>query len=1152
MSILNESLAGRIAGIGKPATTGHASATPPQNGQSYVRGASEPSLRYITIPQLLRATVAMYGPREAIVCPAQGIRQSYYELDRAVDELASGFLAMGLARGDRIGIWSPNCYEWVLTQFASARIGLVLVNINPAYRLAELEYALNKVGCVALVTASRFKSSDYLAMIRDLAPELDGAAPGRLRAARLPHLHSVIAIGDAAGSGMFAFDDVRNLGGPAQQLRLPSIDAQLSPDDAINIQFTSGTTGAPKGATLSHYNIVNNAAFVTDRIALSEADRLCIPVPLYHCFGMVMGVLGAVSKGATLVLPGEAFEPEATLAALETERCTAVYGVPTMFVAMLQSLDSTPRALGHLRTGIMAGAPCPVDVMQRVIARMNLREVTICYGMTETSPVSFQSFTDDPLDKRCETVGRVHPHLEVKIVDAEGRIVPVGRTGELCTRGYSVMKGYWDDPSQSAEAIRDGWMHTGDLAVLDDQGFCTIVGRVKDMIIRGGENIYPREIEEFLFRHPKVSEAQVFGIPDAKYGEEVCAFIIANPGVGLTEDEVRAFCQGQIAHYKVPRHIRVVAELPMTITGKPQKFIMRDRMVEMLANPDGQIARKPSAPPRTGGATSRQIRDFDLGQYDRDFGKATKSFDLDIPDDFNFAFDVLDARARKADKTAILAVARDGIATRRISYGDLSRSSGRFANALRRLGLKKGDAACVVIGRVPDWYTVLFGCMKAGVVSMPGTNLLTAKDIAYRITQSGARAVIVAPEHVAKVERIRGECPTLEYLIVAGDAPDGWHGLDALCAAESPAIDATAAGPFRSSDTMMIYFTSGTTALPKMVPRDYGYALAHTATALFWMDLREDDMHWTLTDTGWAKAAWGLLFPPILAGATILLFDPDGFDVARHLDMIARHKVSTFCAPPTVYRLFAQEDLSRHDLSSLRRCLGAGEPLNPEVIRYWQKHTGTVIADGYGQTETINIVGNFPGLPPRPGSMGKPVPGFDVDVIDDQGNRLAAGETGDIAVNVSSDWPPGLFHGYLRDGALDTGAFRNGWYLTGDTAWRDDDGYLWFVGRADDLISSAGYRISPFEVESALLEHPAVMESAVIGVPDETRGQVVKAFIVLVSGHQPGDALAADIQRFCKEITAPYKYPREIEFVEALPKTISGKIRRVELRAANR
>jgi len=582
MSILNESLAGRLSDFGRSDKAQAIESSEPENNLSYVRGSTHLPLRYITIPQLLREAVSLFGPREAIVCPQQDIRLSYYEFDRAVDELASGFLAMGLQKGDRIGIWSPNRYEWVLTQFATARIGLVLVNINPAYRLSELEYALNKVGCKALVTARTFKSSNYLEMIQALAPEIEACAPGRLRASRLPHLRAVIVLGEASEPGVFSFDRVRTLGGPAQQLRLPAIEAELGPDDAINIQFTSGTTGHPKGATLSHYNIVNNARFVTDRISLTESDRLCIPVPLYHCFGMVMGVLGAVSKGAAMVFPGEAFDPAATLSALEAERCTAVYGVPTMFVAMLEELERSPRNLTQLRTGIMAGAPCPVDVMHRVIARMHMGEVTICYGMTETSPVSFQSFSDDAVDKRCETVGRVHPHLEVKIVNDDGRIVPVGVRGELCTRGYSVMKGYWGDQEKTAEAIRDGWMHTGDLAVFDEQGFCTIVGRVKDMIIRGGENVYPREIEEFLFTHPKISEVQVFGVPDEKYGEEVCAWVVAKPDASLDGEELRAFCTGQIAHYKVPRHIRVVEALPMTITGKPQKFIMRDQMAEML------------------------------------------------------------------------------------------------------------------------------------------------------------------------------------------------------------------------------------------------------------------------------------------------------------------------------------------------------------------------------------------------------------------------------------------------------------------------------------------------------------------------------------------------------------------------------------------
>lgn len=582
MSILNESLASKISSLGQsPETAPDAAA--PLDGQSYLQGATTPALAYVTIPQLLRETVSRYGPRDAVIFPDQGIRMSYYELDRSVDELASGLLALGLKKGDRVGIWSPNRCEWILTQFATARIGLILVNINPAYQMAELEYALNKVGCKALICARAFKSSDYLGMLRAIAPELETCAPGKLISAKLPHLRNVIVMGDDAGPGVYSFEQVRHLGGPAQQLRLPEIDKTLNPDDPINIQFTSGTTGTPKGATLTHYNIINNGRFVTNRINLCESDRLAIPVPLYHCFGMVMGVLGAVSKGAAMVFPGEAFDAARTLDALAAERCTAVYGVPTMFVAMLEDLERHPRDLTSLRTGIMAGAPCPVEVMGRVNTQMNMGEVTICYGMTETSPVSFQSFVDDPIEKRCETVGRIHPHLEAKIVGPEGRIVPVGTQGELCTRGYSVMQGYWQDPEKTSDSITGGWMHTGDLAVFNDQGFCMIVGRVKDMIIRGGENIYPREIEEYLFRHPEVSDVQVFGIPSDRLGEEVCAWVIAKPGTDLSGEDIRDFCKGQIAHFKIPKYVRIVSELPMTITGKPQKFVMRDRMVDLLA-----------------------------------------------------------------------------------------------------------------------------------------------------------------------------------------------------------------------------------------------------------------------------------------------------------------------------------------------------------------------------------------------------------------------------------------------------------------------------------------------------------------------------------------------------------------------------------------
>lgn len=541
---------------------------------------------------------------------------------------------------------------------------------------------------------------------------------------------------------------------------------------------------------------------------------------------------------------------------------------------------------------------------------------------------------------------------------------------------------------------------------------------------------------------------------------------------------------------------------------------------------------------------------MDLGQFNRDYVSAVKDYRVDIPNDFNFAYDVIDKRGEGKDGVAVIAVSRDGETIKEITYSDYAEQSARLANAFLSLGITKGDFGCMVIGRIPEWYTVLFACMKVGAISMPGTNLLTAKDIAYRVQRSKARFVVVTPEHCEKVEAVRDECPTLEHFIVVGGTHPGWLSFDELVANASPMLDRKDAPSTVASDMMMAYFTSGTTSMPKMVPRDFGYALAHVATALFWMDLKEGDVHWTLTDTGWAKAAWGLLFPPLLAGAKVVLYDGEGaFDVDFHLKMIERLGVSTFCAPPTVYRLFAQHDLSGYNLDTMRRSLGAGEPLNPEVIRYWQEHTGNVIADGYGQTETINIVGNFPGMEPRFGSMGKPVPGFDIDIIDDDGNRQPDGEVGHIAIRTDDGgWPPGLFDGYYTGGEPDTGSFRHGWYFTGDTARRDADGYIWFEGRADDLISSGAYRISPFEVESALLEHPEVVESAVIGIPDEMRGQLVKAYIILKNPEKAGPDLMTDIQDFCKNLTAPYKYPRQVEFVESLPKTISGKIRRVELR----
>jgi fatty-acyl-CoA synthase len=554
----------------------------PQKGIAYVRGDTQSALEYITISALLARTVEKYGAQPAVIFREQSIRWTWKELSNKVDELAAALLSLGITQSDRVGIWSPNRFEWLVTQFATARIGAILVNINPAYRLSELEYALNKVQMKALITAETFKSSNYTAMLRELAPELEQCEVGKLNSAKLPHLKILIKTGGTAALGFYTYSQVVALKVPAQIARLPGISQALSPDDAINIQFTSGTTGHPKGATLSHQNIVNNAISVAQAMKLAPHDKLCIPVPLYHCFGMVLGVLACVASGSTMVFPSEAFDPRATLDAISQERCTAVHGVPTMFIAMLDHPEFASFDLRTLRTGIMAGAPCPIETMKRVVTAMHMKEVTIAYGMTETSPVSFQSEADDPLDKRVSTVGRILPHLEVKVVDEAGDTVKIYEKGELCTRGYSVMKGYWNDTEKTAEAIRDGWMHTGDLAVIDAQGYCNIVGRVKDMIIRGGENVYPREVEEFLFRHPAIQDVQAFGVPDKKYGEELAVWIVVKPNRLVTQESIIDFCKGQIAHFKIPRYVKFVSEMPMTVTGKPQKFIMRKQMVAEL------------------------------------------------------------------------------------------------------------------------------------------------------------------------------------------------------------------------------------------------------------------------------------------------------------------------------------------------------------------------------------------------------------------------------------------------------------------------------------------------------------------------------------------------------------------------------------------
>jgi fatty-acyl-CoA synthase len=535
---------------------------------SYAHGTSTTPLLGQTIGASFDTAVAAHGEREALVVCHQGVRWTYAELGERVDQLARALVAWGLRPGDRMGIWSPNCAEWVVVQYASAKAGVVLVNVNPAYRTSELEYAVNQSGLRMLVAARAFKTSDYVAMVEQVAPN----CPGLERVVFLdsPDWEDFIALG-------------------APDVALPD-DLQF--DDAINIQYTSGTTGFPKGATLTHHNILNNAFFVGEACGYTEVDRICIPVPFYHCFGMVMGNLGTTTHGACMVIPAASFDADATLRAVQDERCTSLYGVPTMFIAELEHPEFERFDLSSLRTGIMAGSPCPIEVMRKVIDRMHMTQVTICYGMTETSPVSTQTSADDDVEHRTGTVGRVHPHVEIKIVDpATGECVPVGTSGELCTRGYSVMQGYWDEPEKTAEAIDPaGWMHTGDLATMDADGYVKIVGRSKDMIIRGGENVYPREIEEFLYSHPDITDVQVVGLPDARYGEEIAAFVIVREGARIDTEAVHEFCRGRIAHYKVPRYVICVDEFPMTVTGKIQKFRLRDDAIAQFGLESAVVA----------------------------------------------------------------------------------------------------------------------------------------------------------------------------------------------------------------------------------------------------------------------------------------------------------------------------------------------------------------------------------------------------------------------------------------------------------------------------------------------------------------------------------------------------------------------------------
>ena len=551
---------------------------------SYVHGSSATPLLGVTIGAALDGAARSFGERDALISCHQDLKYSYDDLLAHVNRAARALLALGVERGDRVGIWSPNNAEWMVTQYAAAKVGAILVNINPAYRLRELEYALTQSGVSVLVSARGFRKTDYVQLLLDLAPELNAAGPNLLGAARLPALRHVIFLAPGAAAGAMTWAEFLSAADDVPAERLAAREALLQFDDPINIQYTSGTTGYPKGATLSHHNILNNGFFVGEILRYTHHDRVCVPVPFYHCFGCVMGNLAALTHGAAVVVPSETFDPEATLRAIDVHRCTSIYGVPTMFIAQLEHPAFGRSRLDSLRTGIMAGAPCPVEVMRQVVERMHVPEVTICYGMTETSPVSFQSTVDDAIETRVSTVGRVHPHVECKIIDPDtAAVVPRGAPGELCPRGYSVMLGYWNTPDATRAAIDDGgWMHTGDLAVMRDDGNVNISGRIKDMIIRGGENIYPREIEEFLYTHPKISDVQVIGVPDVKYGEEVCAWVRLREGREATEHEVRDFCRGQIATYKIPRYIRFTTEFPTTVTGKVQKFRMREISIAEL------------------------------------------------------------------------------------------------------------------------------------------------------------------------------------------------------------------------------------------------------------------------------------------------------------------------------------------------------------------------------------------------------------------------------------------------------------------------------------------------------------------------------------------------------------------------------------------
>ena len=1166
MSILSQSMAGGLSASlwgRNDAVDASAAQLAPVDGRSYVAGDRTIPLRHATVSAIFSETVSRFGPREAAVFPQFGKRYTFYDLDREVDAFAGGLLSLGLNRGDRLGIWAPNRPEWLITQFATARVGVVLVNINPAYRLSELEYALNKVGCKALVTAASFKSSDYISMIRQLAPEIDRCEPGKLAAARLPALKAVIRMGSEKTAGMLNFDDVPAMGGPAQIMRLDAISSGLDPDDAINIQFTSGTTGSPKGATLTHYNIVNNATFNARAMGFTEADRVCIPVPLYHCFGMVMGTLACVASGATMVFPAESFDAGVTLATVAAERCTALYGVPTMFVSMLDHPDFGRHDYSALRTGVMAGAPCPIEVMRRVITDLHMPQVTIGYGMTETSPLSFQSRMDDALEDRVGTVGRVHPHVEVKIIDKDGRTTPVGERGELCTRGYSVMRGYWNDEERTRESIDEGgWMHTGDLATIDERGYCRIVGRVKDMVIRGGENVYPREIEEYLYRHPSVAEVQVFGVPDATYGEEVCAWIVLHKGSKATEDDIKAFCRGQIAHYKIPKYIRFKEALPMTVTGKAQKFVMRDAMIAELesgTDPERSQADRTgkgaaavftaSGKPKEGNGVSARPAARGYASY----AERVERFRLDdaLAEVFGDATADLNACVLCCDrhcgsgKVALRWVSAAGD-LKTYTFEDLRKMSIRGAHMLTRAGVRKGDVVAALLPRIPELVAVILATWRIGAVYQPLFTAFGPKAIEHRFATAGTRLVVTNSANRGKLADI-ANCPTVATLVAPGETlPSG--DID-LRAALNEGPDSFEPVACKADDLIMMMSTSGTTGLPKGVPVTIAALPSFAVYMRDAVDLREDDVYWNIADPGWAYGLYYAVTGPLLIGRSTLLYE-GAFTVESTYDIIDRVGVTNLAGSPTAYRglIAAGAEPAARIKGKLRVVSSAGEPLNPEVIRWFDTTLAVQINDHYGQTETGMTVNNHHGLdhPVRIGSAGYSMPGYRVAVLDDTGRELGPNQPGILAVDIARS-PLMWFKGYYRTA---TPVIKDGYYLTGDTVELTDDGSISFVGRADDVITTSGYRIGPFDVESALIEHPAVTEAAVVGVPDPERTEIVKAFVILASGFRGSPQLAEELRLYVRQRLSAHAYPREIDFVTELPKTPSGKIQRFLLRKA--